>query len=175
MFNEFLKDLEIDLRRESNQTFLFEEINVDYKNQMIQIFNKAIKDELEAMLFYRFMSEKFYENEIDEKLKDISNEEHQHFTEIVAYASNHGILKDIDFSVNILHNFNNVNTLKELLDIVLLLEQQAFSDYKKASEIAEAQGDIESKIFFEELMKDEMHHYDALSKYSGITRGFNEI
>ncbi len=167
MFKEFVNIVESDLRRVSGQSFLFEEINQDYKEQMIQIFKKALKDEMEAVIFYKFQSEKYYKNEIDEILRDISQEEFQHFNELVSYASSHGILEFLnDYKVELL-------PLTNITQDVLKLETEAINDYKNASEVANAVGDTETRMFFEELMKDETIHYDKIAKIAEITREFD--
>ena len=102
MFKVFVKDLEKDLRRESNQTFLFEEINSEYEQQMIIIFNKLIRDELEASINYKIMAESIIgagANAIKTELQAHAYDEFEHFNKLVSYASNHGILSSLEFEV----------------------------------------------------------------------------
>ena len=168
MFSNFLDHLEIDLRTDSNQSFLFEDITEDYKHLMVQVFNKAIKDELQASTWYKILSERAQQPALVQYLNDHSQEEHDHFKQLITYASNHAILEylELDFTLS----------MPEVRDITAFtqgLEIQAAEDYKKIASQAKAVGDTETKLFFEEMMKDELRHYDEIAVLTSTKRDFN--
>ncbi|MCD6435238.1 MAG: ferritin-like domain-containing protein [Clostridiales bacterium] len=182
MFDVFVKDLEKDLRRVSNQSFLFEEINPSYEREMINLFNKFTRDELETSINYKIMSESIVgegANAIKKELQEHAYDEYQHFNKLIEYASNHGILQHLEFEVR--KTFTTPEALptdvKGIVEFTQSLEKEAAKDYKEAAELADEEGDTETKLFFEELMKEELKHYDDISNLhkSQYGRAFNDI
>jgi len=79
-----------------NTTDLTEEYSPEYEAMMIQVFNKAVRDELEASISYKIMAEQIQGpgiNEIKEELEKHGKEEFEHFQEFIAYASNHSFFR----------------------------------------------------------------------------------
>ncbi len=167
MFEVFVKDLEKDLRRVSNQSFLFEEINPSYETEMINIFNKSIRDELETSINYKIMSEDISgpDTLIKKELQEHAYDEYQHFNKLIEYASNHGILQHLEFEVRKV--FTSPEALPKdingIVQFVQDLKKDAAKNYKDVAEIADDEGDTETKLFFEELMKEELRHHDEIS------------
>jgi ferritin len=161
VFKEFIDILEKDLRRVSEQSFIFEDISSEYKNKMIQIFKKAVHDELESVVLYKYLSE-IIEHPVSDELQDHSEEEFSHFNKLIKYASTHGIIEYIDVNLS----FSPVPsiTTEDAVNKTQELETIAISDYKQASEIADEEGDTETKMFFIDLMKEEMEHYDDIQQ-----------
>lgn len=167
VFDIFVKDLEKDLRRASNQSFLFEEISTSYEKEMINLFNKFIRDELETTINYKIMAESVSgdANIIKKELQEHAYDEFEHFNKLVNYASNHGILHHLEFEVRKV--FTSPGELptetKGIVQFTQDLEKAAAKDYKDAAECADDEGDTETKLFFEELMKEELKHYDDIA------------
>ncbi len=165
MFNEFITDLEKDLRRESNNSFIFEEINETYENEMINIFNSLIRDELEASINYRILAQKITDAPIQSQLIEHSKEEFTHYGLLVEYAANHGILNNLEFQVR--KEQTNPAQLPDVLfgvvEFVQNLETTAAENYKLAAKRADEEGDTETRLFFEKLMQEEFGHYDDIA------------
>ena len=61
-----------------------------------------------------------------------------------------------------------------LIQLVQDLEQEAILDYKTIAILARENDDIETEKFFTELMEDEMHHFDEISRCTNTTREIGE-
>ena len=163
---------------ETNRSQVFEAVNQDYKNQMIEIFNKAIRDELSASISYKAMAEKIYgagNSKLKEELIQHGNEEHEHFNELITYAASHGILKDLVISIDEKVISNAPSNVKGIINFSQNLELEAIKDYRNASKLAFENGDMETHGFFAELAGDEEGHYDDVSVYTGKTREFGPL
>ena len=148
-----------------------ESYNPSYEEVMIGIFNKALRDELEASINYKIMAEQIVGpgiNAIKQELLDHSKEEFEHFNQFVSYASDHDFLERVEFSIRTeMVNPKDLPTnVDGIVEFTQNLEMDAYNDYKNAAVIAEEEGDMETRMFFEELMKDEMGHYDDVSNLS---------
>ncbi len=163
MFSDFISLLERDLRRESNKKFLFEEISLDYKFKMIQIFNKAIKSEIQSAVIYKLLAEKIVGyDRLKELFEQHSREEFAHFSKIVTYASTHGILGEIFFEEPT--NLQALPNLKEeILSFIQQLEEESIRDYINAANEADKEGDTETRIFFDGLFSEEVIHNGNLT------------
>ena len=150
------------------KTNINETYTPEYEAQMVQIFNKAVRDELEASISYKIMAEQIQGpgiNEIKEELEEHAKEEFQHFQEFIAYAASHTILNKITFEIR--PNYVNPSTLPTdvsgIVQFTQDLETEAYNDYKRASMLARENFDTETEMFFIEKMKDEMRHFDDIS------------
>ena len=146
-----------------------------YANEMVSIFTKAIRDELSASIAYRFMAESLVGMETEElrdELIEHADEEYTHFTELVTYASNHGILANLrpELDSSVVHNYPT--EARAIMGFVQDLEMQAIRDYISAAKFARHHGDIETCAFFKELASDERGHFDDLAPMTGDTREF---
>lgn len=182
MFGKIIEGLESDLRRVSNQSFLFEEVSKSYQEEMIVLFNKFIRDELEASINYKIMSESVTGagvNIIKKELAEHAMDEYNHFNALVEYASNHGIMQYLEFEVRkgLIVPGNLPTEIDGIVQFVQTLETDAAKDYKEAAEIADDEGDTETRLFFEGLMSDELKHYDDIANlHKGqYGRKFNSI
>lgn len=182
MFDVFIDVLEKDLRRESGGTFIFEEISQDYESEMIEIFNIAIRDEIESSIMYKIMAEQLVGpgvNSIKKELEEHSKDEFEHFNKLITYASNHGLLNKLKYEIR--QEFVNSESLPTTKDAIVQftqdLERDAAKLYKNSAERADDEGDTETRIFFEELMKEELGHFDDISSLdkSQYGRRLNEI
>lgn len=154
---------------------LKESYTPEYEAQMVQIFNKAVRDELEASISYKIMAEQIQGagiNEIKEALEEHSKEEFTHFNEFIAYASSHSMLNSIQFEIRTpLVNADSLPTTVEgIVQFTQDLETEAYNDYKNAAQVAAQNKDIETKMFFVEKMQDEMKHFDAVSNLDKTKR-----
>ena len=149
-------------------TDLTEAYTPEYEAQMVQIFNKAVRDELEASISYKIMAEQIQGpgiNEIREELEEHAKEEFQHFQEFIAFAASHSMLNQIKFEIRT--DYVNPSTLPTdvsgIVQFTQDLETEAYNDYKRAAMLAKENLDPETKMFFIEKMKDEMRHFDDIS------------
>jgi len=169
MFEDFVRTLETDLRRETNDSYIFEEISQDYEAQMVQIFNKAVRDEIEASVGYRVMAESIQGTGvlIKKELSEHSVEEFEHFNQLIIYASNHGFLQKLDYNTRgtFMTPQELPTNLEGIVQFTQDLEKEAYTDYKAAAELANSVGDSETRLFFETLMQEELKHYDHISDH----------
>lgn len=154
---------------------LFEAQGTDYNKRMIEIFNKAVKDELGAAISYKAMSEKVFgagNNKLREELAQHGVEEYEHFNELIAYAATHGILESLNIDIDESVISDAPADVKGMIKFSQDLELNAVKDYREASAYAFDNGDIETYEFFADLASDEEGHYDDVAVYTGKTRGF---
>jgi len=170
MYKEFIKNLEKDLRRETNESYIFEEINQEYETKMIQIFNKAIQDEIQAAVSYKILAENIDNFHIKKEIQEHADEEYKHYSELIEYAANHNILNKLTYTPRV----ESLPTDEaQIIDYIQELETEAYKLYKESADIANQEGDTETRLFFEELMRDEMKHFDDLSRK--IKRNLNDF
>ena len=161
---------------------LSEAYSPEYENKMVQIFNKAIRDELEAAINYKIMAEQIFGSDVSLIKKDLEEhgkEEFSHFNEFIAYAADHSILNKLKFEIRTAL-VNPQELPKDVQGIIQFsqdLETNAMNDYKAAAELACSVKDRETRMFFEELMKDEQKHFDSISDLDGSNRArkINEV
>lgn len=164
MYKEFIETLEKDLRRESNLSFIFEDINLEYETKMIEIFNKSIQDEIYSALVYSIFAEKIIgsgANYIKKELQEHSTDEFNHYNKLIKYAGSHGLINKIQFTVPVISDLPEYKD--EIVQYVQDLEIKAARDYKEYSKIADKEGDTETRMFFETLMQEELKHYDDIA------------
>lgn len=176
MNNEFYDLMSSELRKKSNKHYLFEEIEGDYKDKMIKIFQKAIKDELSACSYYVHIAQKlegFEGAELQEDFLKHAKEEYEHFNELLQYAADHGIIDNLEIG---LFNYEKehpveIKDINAVIDWKQNLEKGAMEDYLRAAEVAYERGDIMTRRFFEHMAEDERRHLDDLQKYKKLKRG----
>lgn len=159
----------------TNSVPLFEAQGADYKKKMVEIFNKAVKDELGASISYKAMSEKVFgagNNKLREELAQHGAEEYEHFNELIAYAATHGILESLNIDIDEAVISGAPSDIKGMIKFSQDLELKAVKDYREASAYALENGDIETHEFFADLASDEETHFDDVAVYTGKTREF---
>jgi len=167
--------------KESRNQFFSKSLNEDnsiYKSQMIEIFKKAIKDELSASISYKAMAEKVIgagNSKFKEELLDHGKEEFEHFQELIEYAATHGILSELPLVLDEEVIKNAPSETQAIITFTQNLEKEAIFDYTKASKLARDNDDIETFSFFKELTKDEQSHFDDIVIYTGETRQFGDV
>ena len=144
-----------------------------YRNQMIDIFNIAIKDELSASAFYISVANQlkgFEVAEIAEEFIKQSKEEYEHFTELFEYASKKNIIEEID--IGIYDYFEeypiDINDIDSVIEWKQYFEKEARDTYIEATELAESYNDEITRGFFLELANDEQKHIDDILQFSNI-------
>ena len=167
----FIDVLTTELRKQSRKHYLFEEVSRTYKQSMIQIFQKAINDELSASSVYFLVGSKlsgFEGAEIQEKFIEHAREEYEHFTELVKYAADHGIINNLEIGLmDYTQNYPDISNLQDIIQWKQDLETEARDDYLNAAKLAEKEGDTLTVEFFKELATDENRHLTDLFKYTG--------
>ena len=162
----------------NNGKRLFEAVDAEYQKKMVEIFNKAIRDELGASISYKAMAEKVYgagNNKLREELIQHGKEEFEHFNELVSYAATHGILSDLILEVDEEVIVNAPSDVKGIIKFSQDLEMEAIKDYRNAAKLAFENKDMETHEFFSELASDEETHYDDVAVYTGKTRSFGGV
>jgi Mg/Co/Ni transporter MgtE len=81
MKNEFLDVLTVELRKKSKQHYMFEEIEGDYKDKMITVFQNL------------------YSKKMSELLENFDNETFEQVKEIVNYSKKSGIFDNINLKL----------------------------------------------------------------------------
>ncbi len=141
---KFIKELEKDIRRESNMYFMFEDINQEYKDNMTILFNSLIQETITSAVSYKIQSEKVIgikANEQKEALIEQSKAKFNQFNKLVSYASLSGVLNEIEFTTE--------------QDII-----ESARNYEDASKIANKEGDTKTRVFLESLMDEDLEFYD---------------
>jgi bacterioferritin (cytochrome b1) len=154
---------------------ILEELESGYEDKILEVLNKAIKDELAAAISYIAMSEKVYgqgNSKLRDELAEHGKEEYEHFTEIISFAAKHGLIDKLQLEVDMNVIKNAPSDPKKIIDFSQNLELQAIEDYRKASAYAKDNGDFETHEFFAELAGDEEEHYDEIAVYTGKSRPF---
>jgi len=157
---------------------LFEAQDKEYKKRMIDLFNKAVKDELTASISYKSMSEKLFgtgNNKLREELAQHGTEEFVHFNSLLEYASTHGILNLLTLDIDKTVISNAPSDEKGIIKFSQKLQAESIEDYRNASAFSLGKGDLETYEFFAGLASDEERHYDDFAVYTGETREFGEF
>lgn len=146
----------------------------DYREKMIAFLNKVLKDELSASIFYMKASNELVGSEVDGVSKELavhSAEEMAHFNSLLAYATNHGLIDDINIELDqSVIMFSPLNDAEKVMRKVQELEKIAIGDYNKSAMCAMKNSDLESHGFFKKLMDDEIGHFDDLAYVNGDVR-----
>ena len=145
-----------------------------YKEQIIQIFNKALKDELSASIAYKTMAEACTDQPLTEELAAHGTEEYEHFNSLIAYAHNHTINTSLTFGLDEAVVKGTPIERQAVLEFTQNLEKIAISDYKEAALLARKNDDLELEEFFIGLMKSEQSHFDDLAVWTGKNRQLQE-
>jgi ferritin len=175
---QFIDILTSELRKQTNKLYLFEEISESYKNKMIIIFNKAIKDEMSSGALYGILGYDligFKEEEIAEEFINHGREEFDHYYQLLKYASDVGILDSLNIALDPFTQKYPKGNLDNIIKFKQMLENDAMQDYLSAAELAESEGDMLTKNFFLELATDERRHITDILKYSDIGREYIEF
>ena len=149
-------------------------IGLGFKEKMIKLLNKIIRDELSASIFYAKASNELVgpeSSDISKELMEHSKEEMEHFNRLLKFASSHGFMKDIKIELDqSVIDFSPLKDVKIVIAKVQELERIAIDDYTKAAMCAKKHGSIEGKRFFTELMREEIDHFDDFSYVNGDSR-----
>lgn len=148
---------------------------MEYKQYIINGFNKALKDELSAASVYLAMANVTTEDGLASELIQHANEEFEHYSKLVKYIYKHNLQNEITFTVESTV-MNTVPTdTEEILKHVQQLETNAIYDYNALVLRAREENDIETEEFFKELMLAEQEHFDDLVTFTGANRSLNSI
>lgn len=142
-----------------------------YKDYIISMISKVIRDELTSSLVYIRMAESLegmVVEDVAKILREHADEEYGHYKELVAFAYNHNITPIINI------DYEKINTAPTNLEAVIMftqsLETTAIEDYKSISLKAKDNNDVETMEFFKELIMKEMEHFDDLASFVGQKR-----
>jgi len=142
-----------------------------YKEKLIGFIEKVLMDELSASIYYAKASNELTglgSQEVAEELKSHSEEEYEHFNQIMEFASNHGLLTSVNIHLDMsVVNYPELSNANAVMRKVQELEKSAIRDYKCMSMRAMLHKDIETAMFFREIMKDEIEHFNDLSFVNG--------
>ena len=137
-----------------------------YKEKIVELLNKALKDELSASIAYKCMSELTENGTLAEELLAHSGEEYGHYNRILSYVFSHGLEGDIriilDLEVSNLYPKDTKGIIKFTQD----LEIEAIEDYRRGALLARENDDLETEELFKGLMSEEQGHFDDLSRYN---------
>jgi len=149
-------------------------IKIVYKEQIIQIFNKALKDELSASIAYKTMAEAVTDQPLSEELAAHGTEEYEHFNSLIAYAHNHSVETSLIFGLDESVVKGTPVERQQVIEFTQNLEKIAIADYKAGALLARKNDDIELEEFFIDLMKSEQSHFDDLAIWTGKNRQLQE-
>jgi len=101
-----------------------------------------------------------------------ADEEYEHHKELQDFAQRHGFQKKLNFSKINQQVFDNApeGTMKDALMYHQELEAGAIDDYKALALYGEENDSPEVYEFFNELMHDEMKHFDDIADWTGQSR-----
>jgi len=149
-------------------------IGIDYESKLVSFLNKVISDELSASVMYAKAANELVglgSSEVSEELSSHSKEEYEHFTELIEFASKHGLLDKISICLDEdVVNFSPLSDAKYVMKKVQELELSAIEDYSRMAKCAMKHGDIETAKFMKEIMSDEISHFDDLAFVNGDKR-----
>lgn len=145
----------------------------DYITKIVEIFNKAIRDELAAAISYQAMAEKIVgtgNSKLKEELAEHGTDEYNHFNKFLAYAAKHGFLERLTIDID--HNVivNAPSEVKSIIAFSQDLEVKAYEDYRTAAKFAFDNNDFETQKFLEEIAAEEEEHFDDVAIYTGQVR-----
>lgn len=142
----------------------------------MELFQKAITDELTAVATYHKMAQSLFvgldEQRVAEHLIEHADEEYGHYKELQDFAQRHGFNKKLDFSAINQEVFNNapMGNMREAMMYHQELETGAIDDYRAMALFGEEHDSPEVHFFFQELMADEMKHFDDIADWTGQSR-----
>jgi len=143
----------------------------------MELFQKAISDELTAVAAYNKMAQSLYigldEQRVADHLIEHADEEHGHWKELQDFAQRHGFQKELNFSLIHKEIFDNAPTNGNITEALMYhqeLETGAITDYQALALFGEENNSPEVYEFFNELMHDEMKHFDDFADWTGQSR-----
>lgn len=145
-----------------------------YREKMIAMLNKLVKDEMSAAIFYEKAANELTGPEagsIASELKEHAGDEIKHFNQLIEFASSHDVLGEIKVELDeSVVQFSPLTDIKIVMKKVQELEKQAIDDYTKAALCAKKHDNIEANKFFSKIMNEEIEHFDELAYVNGDTR-----
>lgn len=147
----------------------------EYKKYIISKISKVLNDELTAAVLYFKMANELQgisSGTVSKILKEHGDEEFGHFKNILEFAINHNIVPILGVDTVAINK--NPTDLIEVIMLTQNLEKTAMSDYKEIVTNAIAQGDVETQEFFEDILEDEIHHFDELAPLVSQKRELGE-
>ena len=142
----------------------------------MELYQKAISDEITAVAAYHKMAQSLFvgldEQRVAEHLIEHADEEYGHWKELQDFAQRHGFQKLLDFSAITQEIFDNAPTgsMRDALMYHQELETGAIADYQALALFGEENDSPEVYEFFNELMHDEMKHFDDFADWTGQSR-----
>jgi len=144
---------------------------MDLTNILVEKFNKFIRDEISAAAGYIVIAQKLKGKDVANVVKELmehASEEFTHYKELITYAGNHGFLdklKLVDFDTTVTQY--EPKDLIECVKFIQSLEEQARNDYKEMVLLARENDAVELEEFFEDIMGDEIGHFNDLQYIFG--------
>lgn len=149
-----------------------------YKDKLIALFNKALRDEYTAVLIYDKMSgflKGIKGSEIAKELIAHSAEEHAHAQKISNFMSIHGLEGGVVFTIDQDRVSNSPEDLDGIIEETQDLETEAAELYSEIVGLARENGDVETCSFAKSILKDELEHFDDIAVITGESRPFKSV
>lgn len=150
-------------------------VNSDYKSIVTNFINKVLMDEISASILYKRVAESLVGSGHDamkEEFEEHSEEEFQHFNEIISFASSRGIMNEIYVTLDDSIVQYSITDIQQTVLFTQTLELQAMEDYKYIMDVSHDNGDIDTCEFFKEIRNDEVSHFDDIAQFTGQVREF---
>lgn len=138
-----------------------------------QLLNKVFNDEISAATFYKRAAADLIGVEsknVSDELNIHADEEMGHFNMLIKYASDFGILQELNIVLDQeVANFK-VTSLEEVMVKVQDLESQAIADYEALMLSCFERKEVTGFELFKKILHDEIGHYDDLAYVLGQVR-----
>ena len=149
-----------------------------YELQVVELINKALRDELSAASSYSCMSQTTENGTLASELMAHASEEFGHYNQIIGFVYAHGLEEKVNFSfdLNVANQFPS-DTFT-IIEFTQGLETRAMEDYRQIALLARENNDLETEAFFMGLMAAEQTHFDDLARYNGgrrVLRSFKDM
>lgn len=149
-----------------------------YEKKVVELINKALKDELSAASSYQCMAEITENGTLAQELSEHADEEFAHYKKIIGFVFSHGLESKVNFSLDLEVSNDFPDETTRIIEFTQELETQAMEDYRQIALLARENNDLETEAFFLGLMQEEQAHFDDLSRYNGTKRtlkSFKEV
>lgn len=141
-----------------------------YEQQVVELINKALKDELSAASSYSCMSQITENGTLAQELMTHASEEFNHYNQIIGFIYAHGLESKVNFSFDLEVANQFPSDTYSIIEFTQRLETEAMEDYRKIALLARENNDLETEAFFMGLMASEQTHFDDLARYNGGRR-----
>lgn len=147
-----------------------DDFSEEYKEAVIELINIAVASEVSSASAYLCMAEMTDNGTLAAELSAHAMEEFGHYKRIIGFLYAHGLEEYVSFQMDLDVSNDFPVDKSEIVAFTQMLETQAIEDYRTIALLARENDDLETEVFFTQLMKEEQGHFDDLARYNGERR-----